>query len=948
MSASFWDRVEAVADSREANVETWLVVPLLEALGHDLSCIDAKVPVEFQQGRQKRRGRKPEADFVVYAERPFSRTNSLIVVEVKRSDETLDDGKEQGESYAQSLRAPILMVTNGLRFQLWQMQTTAESARVLDCDVADLAARRGEIEAILSREAIKEYSSKIYYKHFDILARDLGVYERAQYERALPETRNSLIRTLRESDGKRNIDPFSLVFSENRGAVIVGPSGYGKTTLAGFFLRECLERRWEDMAAALPIGVFLPDVVLSGRTFEEFFVDRIASYKPGFALSTLHKIAREQGLLVIADGFERVAPERRAYVEGALRTLLADYPLTRLIVMSRAQVAPSGLDLPVFHLSGFDIQELRELARLRSIVHPEVAHVFAGAPDQIYRIGEVPLLADLIIDRYARERKYVADIPSLYEEWLNRILSASRPFERALDRQLLEDIAIATSAGPITLGRAIELCRSHPNPERTLNSLVEADALSVHGTSVELQHEGLADYLRALRFWNGGQDYRKELSLVPLDISSQFPFLLVATAPTADARGETWLAIVRANMHLAVRTLHFAAGDETFGSDAEGDAKRLLADIQSTIETLVTVHLQPIGDLIRKEIAGIDIERLGIRGNMNGDFIAYSFFEAQDKADALELVPAVRWKGAPKMYGHALRRVGYGPEAGRIIGTERVQVALASLRKKRWLRGGRVWIEERVFGRLRHLEKEHDAAVSNSSLQIAYDTLKPAINTWVGPSSLRNGQIFRMRELLDDIAILIEEGTFSITPWWDDFDALDFRSAEGQSRFARTLNEYHRRRQSAYAEIVELSLPALAPYLQTFRMMPFRYEVEAELYTRNGFERPAINYRRWPVQTFDEAGADVSFPAEMSDWDSDEAGQSYVDRTDVLLKRFGRWFEGRSIEWGSSSQMLDLHGRTTSSDGLPDESVVVRGVMAWLKKDLERLFSEMPIYRTAY
>lgn len=948
MNARFWGNVEVLANSREADVETWLVLPLLEALGHERRHIASKVPILFQEGREKRPGRKPEADFVVYAEIPFCRANSLIVVETKRSDESLDDGKEQGESYAQNLKSPILLMTNGICLEIWQMQISAESVRVFACEVAALATRQGDIEAILSKDAILSHCSILGHKHFDVLARDFGAYERALHGEVCQTAASSVSINLIDTATKRKISSAQLIALNGRGAVIVGPSGYGKTTLSGFLLCEAIESRWEDTATVLPVGVFLPDAVLHGRTLEEFLVERIASHKPGFTLAALRRAAREQGILIIADGFERVAPEYRDRLEGSLRTLMRDYPRTRLFVMSRGQVAPSGLGLPVLQLSGYTIDELRKLADLRSIDRPNVRHVFTGAPDHVYRLAEVPLLADLIISRYSSEHPINIDIVSLYEEWLDRILASSRPIERALDRELLEEIAIATEAGPIALARAIELCRHHSSSERTLHSLAEADALSIRGTTVELQHEGLADYLRALCFWNENKlHYAEKLELIAFDISSQFPILLVATAPNADARGVAWQAIVRRDMQLAVSSLRFAAGSETFGSNAEGDAKRVLTDIQSTIEAMVTTHLRPIGNLIREEIAGRSVETLGIRGSMGQDDIAYAFFEARDTPEVVRLFHKAQWERAPRMYGHALRRVGYGPEAGRIIGTERVKAALDTLTKARRLRGGRVWTEERVFGRLRHLIREYDAPVSNLALRQAYEVLESEADMWVAPSGLGNGQQFPMRELLDDVAFLLEEGVSKITPWWDDFDNLDFNSVADRQLFSRTVDVYHRRRQIAYAEIVESSLPNLIPHLQTYRMMPLRYEIEAEIYTRNGFNHPSINYRRFPVSTFDEAGADVSFPQVMSDWDTDDARRSYGDLTDALLKRFGRWFDGRSVEWGSSYRVLDLHGRDTTFDGSPDESVIVRGAMSWLKRDLKYLFSEMPSYRYA-
>jgi hypothetical protein len=138
MSASddFWTAIPdpKLLDS-EANVEHRLVLPMLHALGYQSDDIESKYPVEFQQGRV---GRKPEADFVCFDGLIRNRTNTLLVVEVKASHEPLGQAKAQGESYAQNLRAPFLVVTNGLTLEIWQIQITLESSCVLQTPVSRL------------------------------------------------------------------------------------------------------------------------------------------------------------------------------------------------------------------------------------------------------------------------------------------------------------------------------------------------------------------------------------------------------------------------------------------------------------------------------------------------------------------------------------------------------------------------------------------------------------------------------------------------------------------------------------------------------------------------------------------------------------------------------------------------------------------------------------------
>jgi hypothetical protein len=122
----------------EANVEHRFVLPLLHALGYSSEDIESKYPVEFQQGRA---GRKPEADFVCFYGILRDKTNSLLVVETKPFGEPLAQGKAQGESYAQNLRAPLLLLTNGKDLEIWQMQISLESLCVLHFTICAVCRR---------------------------------------------------------------------------------------------------------------------------------------------------------------------------------------------------------------------------------------------------------------------------------------------------------------------------------------------------------------------------------------------------------------------------------------------------------------------------------------------------------------------------------------------------------------------------------------------------------------------------------------------------------------------------------------------------------------------------------------------------------------------------------------------------------------------------------------
>ncbi|TAK62371.1 type I restriction enzyme HsdR N-terminal domain-containing protein [Methylobacter sp.] len=177
---NFWNDIQNASFSNEASVELRLVIPLLHALGYDDHDISSKYPVVFQEGRK---GRKPEADFVVFYGPIHDRNTSLIVVEAKVPGESFGDAKAQGESYASNIRAPFLLLTDGNNLEIWQLQPAQESECIVQTAVHSLCSVRGKIEACLAKDAAFAYCRLLAHKNILIATNDFGAYETAELNR---------------------------------------------------------------------------------------------------------------------------------------------------------------------------------------------------------------------------------------------------------------------------------------------------------------------------------------------------------------------------------------------------------------------------------------------------------------------------------------------------------------------------------------------------------------------------------------------------------------------------------------------------------------------------------------------------------------------------------------------------------------------------------------------
>ncbi len=198
---NFWDQAGSLTFGNEADVEVRFVVPFLRALGYDeIDDIRAKYPVVFREGR---RGRKPEADFVVFYGPLQNRDTSILVVEAKAPGEDFEDARSQAESYASNVRSPFLLITDGGKLEIWQLQESMESQKVFAVSVTNIASERGRLESILAKEAAWTYCQSLQHKMVGLAISDFRPYETAEVKRT---NRNPGIvrRTLKSTKDRRS------------------------------------------------------------------------------------------------------------------------------------------------------------------------------------------------------------------------------------------------------------------------------------------------------------------------------------------------------------------------------------------------------------------------------------------------------------------------------------------------------------------------------------------------------------------------------------------------------------------------------------------------------------------------------------------------------------------------------------------------------------------------
>jgi hypothetical protein len=932
----FWSDTPRADLRGEANVELRLVIPLLHALGYDDDDIDSKFPVVFQEGQL---GRKPEADFVCFYGPLHNRDTSLLVVEAKKLGEALPNGKAQGESYAANLRVPLLLLTNGATLEVWQLQTTQESACVLNIPVSSLAAERGNIERLLGKAAVYDYCRSFHVKTILEASVDYGRFETAELRRILRHE-PSIVRTLRRvADGEQpaGIETGRLLAECPFGAIVVASSGYGKTTLARQLLCQVIEERWRGSRTLLPFDVPLADLEQTGLSIPTFMCERLSAHCPGVTQASLLTMLREVGATILCDGFDRTSGSFQNKVSAELVNLLRDYPRVQLFIFSRAAVK-SAISLPLLALQPLSDEQVRELEKvILSDGSAATFSIIGMMPPTLRALCDNPLLLRLALRYWKRENDFPRKIEFLFRSWLDNVLETepSDHASTAYREHGLTLLSLSTSASPVTTLEAITLFEKHGLPSAVLNQLIGCDAARVSGSVIEIQHEALADYVRAKALASMPDD--EVLSRLPnlsLPADSFFPVLFMTQLRTRLLQSALWkrLCEIDLGVYLDALRYRFDTSGELEQLDPTQLSEDYLNDLIDGIEGPLNGFFPELREAVFENLTGDGSAKLAATGRVAAHRGAlYYKLHALEPDDARVTVAMPTFPG--RLRGVNLDLSRYRIDSARLLGMTLLRDAVLETVKHLRMKGGAGWAAERLIGRVRHLIEKHNVAINlTDSLDTLDMILRPHADAWVEDGVFSGQERFSIRSLLEDIETLRMTGKSELDLWWLRLGWDDGATIQDEEVIRRVLDEEYRRVQLVFAEVVQNTFPSTARQMSSFTRLPIRWNLT--VIRRDRTVGTSTVYFYWlPVATWNDAGADVAFAdrgVPLPDWKGALDELARLNRPNSRIARFGGF-----------TQMSFYDGRQWNGyfDGATS---VTHEVCSLLEDELKHLFEALP------
>ncbi|SDJ36302.1 Type I restriction enzyme R protein N terminus (HSDR_N) [Paraburkholderia steynii] len=922
-----WESVPLISDkANEATVEVQFIASLLDAIGYKHKDIAAKHPVEFQEGRESR---KKFADFVVFDGVSRESGHSLFVVEAKRPGESFDEARRQAESYAVQVRALVYVVTDGQILEIWQYRRTSVSEKVFACPVPHLAGHQAVIEALLNRHTLKQYRKEVREPRLEDIAWRLDAYRESELKR-LSSTATKIDRTLSEMEV---VDRGSKLYRSNQSlqwlpavSIIYAPSGMGKTSVLEALYSQALMHQLVVADLPIPVQVSLPD--LEDQTVSDFAYARIRAHLPGFTPAMYEQARRTTGVHLFCDAFDRLSSTKRETVDRELRLLLRDFPETRLTLTSRRGTAPA-LDLNSYYLQPLDDHQKFALEETvwnrKAPADADMAgRVLEGLPVFIDSLASSPLIFSRLVEFVIDKRVKPTNLVDIFEFWLESTLR-TRQQATTFNEELRNALTVVSTASwdrAATVSEVTALLARAGLQVTLLDDLVDHGAVIKTGRNLNVEHEALADYLRAEACI--AADNHPDNTTIPterLDRQSFFPILMVALATTPEMQRNflSQVSLLGLERYLnAVRYRSPVLPRATIASHESLEAHILneIADGFTQPATIFFPSLLP--NLVFQE-TGVHASSVSAHGSLARDQKSVSF----------ALAPA--GTSGPENPKH--RRCYSLDQAqldARLIGIEILYGALHRLLEAATLNGGPIWHEERLLSRLRLLLKSgHN--VENSleiAKQLAFWERQQGAIFLIDRSRAPREQTVYADEILVDLRCLNDAGLEHATVWWNrnENEPWWLRDWDGTNE---TLCEHFLRLDEAYSEVVNRNFGSLKEELANFVVMPrswnlfVRSDGAGKLHSVTSFWHPI------------EIGMPSMAEAKKIESENDDdPGMQWHDSNADALARLGRSYISMEYSIGippsfSGRQLTGIFDGNTS---------VINGVNTWLRDEIAEYF----------
>jgi hypothetical protein len=272
---------------------------------------------------------------------------------------------------------------------------------------------------------------------------------------------------------------------------------------------------------------------------------------------------------------------------------------------------------------------------------------------------------------------------------------------------------------------------------------------------IEVQHEALADYLRAKSVASTNTaNLIQALATMPMPEYSFFPVLLISLLKTRQLQKALWSRLSRTSMQIYLDALRyrFDISSEIGHLTPAQISHDYLQDLVDGIMDPLSGFFPEMQEAVIRDLIGGAGTTIAITGMVYADsgWLTYELHALQEAQITVGSPPRVG-----TMRGVNLNLSRYRLDSGRLIGLTLLRDTLLKLIKMQNLIGGPAWVSERLIGRIRFMAEEFEFPGKHIDTLDELDALlRPYAGQWVGTSKAFGDENFSVQSVLDDITTL--------------------------------------------------------------------------------------------------------------------------------------------------------------------------------------------------
>ena len=668
---------------QETEVRSKIINPLLNLLKYPSENIAEEYPIYGKDGRKDLNCKR--ADIIAFKQNnandyrdkngiDWVMNNSLVVIELKKPGEKLEDAKYQASFYAMWSRCIIYVTTNGEDIIIYSLQNYIEDKILFNDKIINLEKSWQELNKILNYNNLikKKNEDNVDIKNEKLIYLE---YCKNKINENIGYLTEGINRFLKRDNDLYNICAlmnltledskkieYKEILNENK-ALILGNVGVGKTYLLKLIESEILNRYAKEEGNIIPIIITAKGWKKNYFSIEEAIYNLLKYNVPYISMDSIkEKIVNGEYILLI-DGIDEIKRERKSFINEIIN--LSKGINTKIICTCRTNNYFGELDeeLKKYILEELTEEQIKEYIE-KNIGEHEYYRIYSSDNRQIKELMRNPLLLSMIVFVYKNNNKEIPKNKAiLYKAFLENLINLrpkNKNVEIKLDtdkrRKIIQDFACCDFNSDTDMSSIIDKYVGTLTRNEIEEEILDTGIIVKNEYEFDFYHYSFKEYFIAEYIYR--QDNKNIYEFINKNIKDKNFYeiitFLVGMCKDEEKQKIIFNELEKQNIELLSKCL-----DSKYNFSKELEVKEIdlslkyliLKQLKDSYERVIDENFYELKQLMDPwdKYSAKDIKnfKIGIKGNITDHSLQYHFFilENENKEVIIE-----ENKDNPKIY----------------------------------------------------------------------------------------------------------------------------------------------------------------------------------------------------------------------------------------------------------------------------------------------------------